>query len=250
MQIGCYWFDNARRLLIDQSTATQWHLNDNEYWVLSQLVQHRGQVVPLSMLKTVVISGDSAQPLSHAELIKIIAKIISYLCQRHVDLIEYVPEQGVILYATVTTKRTKILELPNRLLSLGQYLFIIAILLSVLLFVYANLNLNPSQHAQADVLRQILTPNGRVIQLFVFAADNQQDALLHADCLASQLRQCHQVPWDSINIALSANQHYMSFILTDSSQMIPVANSIKVSIDNMSTPFITQEWLQKVHICG
>jgi hypothetical protein len=248
MQIGCCWFDNARRLLIDQSTATQWHLNDYEHWVLSQLVQHRGQVVPLSVLKTVVISGNCAHQLSHAELINIIAKIINYLCQRHIDVIEYVPEQGVILYATVTTKRTKILELPNRLLSLGQYLFIIAILLSVLLFVYANLN--PSPHGQADVLRQVLTPDGHVIQLFVFAIDNQQDALLHADCLASQLRQCHQVPWDSINIALSANQHYMSFILTDSSQTIPVVNSIKVSIDNMSTPFITQEWLQKVHICG
>ncbi|MFT6978250.1 MAG: hypothetical protein ACJAZA_001987, partial [Shewanella psychromarinicola] len=158
------------------------------------------------------------------------------------------PEQGVILYATVTTKRSKILEMPNRLLSLGQYLFIIAILLSILLFVYANLN--PPQLAQADVLRQVLTSDGHIVQLFVFGEDNQQNALLHADCLSTQLRLCHHARWDSITMTLSANQGYMSFILTDSSEAIPLVNSIKVSIDNMSTPFITQEWLQKVHICG
>jgi hypothetical protein len=248
MQIGCCWFDNAQRLLTDQSTATQWHLNDNEYWVLNQLVQHRGQVVPLSLLATVVASGDCAHQLSHAELLDIINKIINHLCHRHINLIEYIPEQGVILYATVTTKRSKILEMPNRLLSLGQYLFIIAILLSILLFVYANLN--PPQLAQADVLRQVLTSDGHIIQLFVFGNDNQQDALLHADCLSTQLRLCHHARWDSITMTLSANQGYMSFILTDSSEAIPLVNSIKVSIDNMSTPFISQEWLQKVHICG
>jgi hypothetical protein len=248
MQIGCCWFDNARRLLTDQSTATPWHLNDNEFWVINQLVQHRGQVVPLSVLATVVVSGDCAHQLSHAELLSIITKIINFLCQRHTDLIEYIPEQGVILYATVTTNRTKILELPNRLLSLGQYLFIITMLLGVLLFVYSNLN--HSQLVQADVLRQVLTSDGRIIQIFVFSSYNQQDALLHADSLSTQLRLCHHVPWDLINVALSADQHYMSFILTDSSQTIPLVDSVKVNIDNMSTPFITQEWLQKVHICG
>jgi len=248
MQIGCCWFDNTRRLLVDQTTATQWHLNDHEYWVLSQLVQHRGQVVPLSMLETVAISGDCPHQLSHAELLDIISKIINYMCQRHTNLIEYVPEQGVILYTTATAKRTKILELPERLLSLGQYLFIIVILLGVLLFVYSKLN--PPEFAQADVLRQVLTPDGHIVQLFVFGNNNQQDAILHADCLSSQLRFCHNIRWDSIHVALSANQDYMSFTLTDASETTPLVNSVKVSIDDMSTPFITQQWLQKVHICG
>ncbi|CAM4216239.1 hypothetical protein SHLI107390_04625 [Shewanella livingstonensis] len=248
MQIGCCWFDSTQRLLIDKTTAAQWHLNDHEYWVLNQLVEHRGQVVALSMLETVVISGNCSQPLSHAELLSIIDNIINYLCQPHTNLIEYVPEQGVILYATVSTKRTKILELPNRLLSLGQYLFIIAILLSVLLFVFSKLH--PPQLAQADVLRQVLTSDGHIVQLFVFGNNNQQDALLHADCLSSQLRLCHHVRWDSINMTLSANQHYISFTLADSTEEKPLINSIKVNIDNMSVPFITQQWLQKVHICG
>jgi hypothetical protein len=248
MQIGCCWFDNTRRLLVDQTTATQWHLNDHEYWVLSQLVQHRGQVVPLSMLETVAISGDCPHQLSHAELLDIISKIINYMCQRHTNLIEYVPEQGVILYTTATAKRTKILELPERLLSLGQYLFIIVILLGVLLFVYSKLN--PPEFAQADVLRQVLTPDGHIVQLFVFGNNNQRDAILHADCLSSQLRLCHNIRWDSIHVALSANQDYMSFTLTDASETTPLVNSVKVSIDDMSTPFITQQWLQKVHICG
>ncbi|WP_182770335.1 hypothetical protein [Shewanella sp. SG41-4] len=248
MQIGCCWFDNTRRLLVDQTAATQWHLNDHEYWVLSQLVQHRGQVVPLSMLETVAISGECPHQLSHAELLDIIGKIINYMCQRHTNLIEYVPEQGVILYTTAATKRTKILELPERLLSLGQYLFIIVILLCVLLFVYSKLN--PPEFAQADVLRQVLTPDGRIVELFVFGNNNQQDAILHADCLSSQLRLCHNIRWNSIQVALSVNQDYMSFTLTDSSEAPPLVNSIKVSIDNMNTPFITQQWLQKVHICG
>ncbi|WP_350431635.1 hypothetical protein ABIS04_15470 [Shewanella sp. H8] len=248
MQLGCCWFDNTERMLIDQTTATQWHLNDHEYWVLNQLALHRGQVVPLSMLQTVAISGDSPQQIPHSELLDIISKIINYLCQRHVNMIEYVPDQGVVLYATAMNKRTKILELPNRLLSSGQYLFIIVILLSALLFVYSNLN--PPLFTQADVLRQVLTQNGHVIRLFVFGSDNQQDVLLHADCLASQLRLCHHVRWDSITMALSSNQHYISFILIDSSEIEPVVSSLKVSVDDMSSPFITQQWLQKVHICG
>ena len=81
MQLGCCWFDNTERMLIDQTTATQWHLNDHEYWVLNQLALHRGQVVPLSMLQTVAISGDNPQQISHLELLEIIRKIINYLCQ-------------------------------------------------------------------------------------------------------------------------------------------------------------------------
>jgi len=248
MQIGCCWFDSTQRLLINQTSAVQWHLNDREYWVVSQLVQHRGQVVPLSILEAVAISADSPQPLSQVELLEIIDKITDYLCNNHSNLIEYVPDQGVILYAFASAKHTKIFEQPNKLLSVGQYLFIIVIILSVLLFVYSKLN--PPELTQADVVQQILASDGRIVQLFVFGNNNPQDAQLHADCLSSQLRLCHHIRWDSINMTLSSNQHYVSFTLGDSTAEIPLVNSIKVNVDNMSVPFITQEWLLKVAICG
>ncbi|MGX9459994.1 hypothetical protein ACWXWU_01965 [Shewanella sp. A14] len=235
-------------MLIDQAKSTQWHLNDNEYWVLAQLVQHRGQVVPMSTLETVVESGVVAHQLSHTELVNVIYHIIDYLCHRHANLIEYIPEQGVILYPMVQGKHKKILDLPNRLLSWGQFGAIIAALLAVLLFLLSHIN--PPLFAKADVLRQIVASNGKIIQLSMFDDQYPQDAILHADCLSTQLRLCQHVPWDSVSASISADRHYVSFILTQSGETNWLFRNIKVNVDNMHSPFITQEWLHKVDICG
>ena len=249
MQIGCCWFDNEQRLLIDQVQATQWHLNDHEYWVLNQLSLHRGQVVPLSVLEVVAVSGGEVQRLSHSELINIINTITNYLCGCHANLIEYIPEQGVILYANAISKHTKVLDLPNRLLSFSQYTFIVAVLLSVLLFVYSSLN--PPLFIQADVLRQILTSEGNITHLSIFAADDNQHGLdLHADGLTTQLRQCQNLPWDTITAALSSDQHNISIILKNKRGHTGIVHNVKVNFDDIHSPFITQDWLKKVGICG
>ncbi|WP_445778223.1 hypothetical protein [Shewanella sp.] len=172
MQIGCCWFDTERHLLVDQAKSTQWHLNVNEYWVLTQLVQHRGQVVPLSQLDTVDISGNAAHQLTHTELVGIIYHLIDYLCASHHDLIEYIPEQGVILYPTTPIKHPRVLELPNRLLSLGQYGVIIGTLLAMLFFLWSHIN--PPWFTKADVLRQVMTSNGKVIQFLCLTATHHK----------------------------------------------------------------------------
>ena len=248
MQIGCCWFDNERRLLVDQTKSTQWQLNDNEFWVLAQLVQHRGQVVPLSMLEAVVISGEIAHQLNHTELVNIIYHISDYLCNSHNDLIEYIPEQGVILYPMTQVKHPRIFDLPNRLLSLGQYGVIIGALLALLFFLWSHIT--PPLLAKADVLRQVITPNGKVIQLSIFDGKHPQDALLHAECLSTQLRLCHDVRWDSISAAISTDRHYVSFMLSQSNEPMWRFKNVKVRVDNMHLPFITEQWLHKVHICG
>ncbi len=248
MQIGCCWFDTERHLLVDQAKSTQWHLNVNEYWVLTQLVQHRGQVVPLSQLDTVDISGNAAHQLTHTELVGIIYHLIDYLCASHHDLIEYIPEQGVILYPTTPIKHPRVLELPNRLLSFGQYGVIIGTLLAMLFFLWSHIN--PPWFTKADVLRQVMTSNGKVIQLSVFDSHTPQDAILHADCLSTQLRLCHDVHWDAIYAAISADRHYVSVLLTQSTKTDWLYKNLKIRVDNMHSPFMTQEWLHKVHICG
>lgn len=247
MQIGCCWFDKERRLLTDQAKSTQWHLNDHEYWVLEQLVLHRGQVVPLTTLQTVVLDSGAHQ-LPHNELVSIIYHIIDYLCAKHSNLVEYIPQQGVILYPATQGKHTKILDLPNRLLSWGQYGIIIVALLVVLLFVLSNLN--PPLFAKADVIRQVLTANGQVVQLSVFDNQSPQDAILHADCLSNQLQMCHEVRWNAISAAISTDRHYVSFILSQSETQSLQFKNIKLAVDDMHSPFITQEWLHKVLICG
>lgn len=248
MQIGCCWFDSERRLLVDQAKSTQWHLNDNEYWVLAQLVQHRGQVVPLDMLEAVVISGEIAHQLNHAELVSIIYHIIDYLCSSHSNLIEYIPEQGVILYPITQVKHPKILDLPTRLLSWGQYGVIIGALLVLLFFLWSHIT--PPMFAKADVLRQVITPQGKVIQLSVFDEQSLQDAILHANCLSTQLRLCHDVHWDAISAAMSTDRHYVSLLLTQSNKAVWRFKNVKVRVEDMHSPFITQQWLHKVDICG
>lgn len=248
MQIGCCWFDNERRLLVDQTRSTQWHLNDNEYWVLTQLVLHRGQVVPLTMLETVIVSGQVAHQLTQGELTSIIHHIIDYLCVSHLNLIEYIPDQGVILYPINQAKHPNILALPNRLLSWGQYGIIIGALLALLLFLWSHII--PPMFTKADVLRQIIAASGKVIQLSIYDGKSPQDAMLHAECLSTQLRLCHHVRWDSIDAAISADRHYVSLLLTEFTETNWHYKNVKISVSDMHSPFITQAWLHKVNICG
>ncbi|MGB6137499.1 MAG: hypothetical protein WBG74_13050, partial [Shewanella sp.] len=64
------------------------------------------------------------------------------------------------------------------------------------------------------------------------------------------LQMCHEVRWNAISAAISTDRHYVSFILSQSETQSLQFKNIKLAVDDMHSPFITQEWLHKVLICG
>ncbi|WP_076540827.1 hypothetical protein [Shewanella sp. UCD-KL21] len=250
MQIGCCWFDDKQKVLSNQSKATTWQLNNNEFWVLSLLAKHRGQVVPIESL-SFPTDGQHQQQISEEDLQQIIALFQDYLGASHSRLIELIPNQGVILYTKVVAGKNGLFDSPNKVMSYGQYIVIILLTLIALFFVHSHLNNQES--VKPDASREFLTQQGNVSNLYLYtskASEIDLDLNSIADRISNQLRNCPIMPWDVISATLAEDNKAVSIVMKKRLPDRWRFYNIKVMRDQAQRRFVTPEWLKKVNICG
>ncbi|MDP5146833.1 hypothetical protein ORI98_10335 [Shewanella sp. ULN5] len=240
MQIGCCWFDRQNKQLIDQSKDISWPLNDQEYWVLEQLVLHRGQVVSIHQLKL---------PSMHrTTMIKIVDSFIHFLGKEHASLLEYIPDQGVILYKNATSQPSSLMMSPLGPMSYSQYL--IVMLLVIAGCVYAYSGLSTTSHIKADYSEQILSKQGGLTQLLVYAADDEQDKLNEKiDFIVKHIKSCDAIIWQSITLALSSDKLSFSLVMKQQTDASWLYHNVKLSRAYLDQKWLSAEWLKEVHIC-
>ncbi|WP_144210851.1 helix-turn-helix domain-containing protein [Shewanella donghaensis] len=248
MQIGCCWFDDERQELINQSNATTWQLNKNEYWVLSLLAKHRGQVVPVELLS---FPNDESyqQRISDVDLEEIVKNLRDYLGRSHRSLIELIPSQGIILYNKTIASRNSLFDSPNKAISYAQYILIILMTLIASFFVYSNLN--GPDYITPDASRQFTTQDGNVANLYLYrslSSDLNMDSL--ANEMADYLKVCKVMPWDAISATMSKDNYAISIVMKKRLATEWRFHNIKVTRDQLQYDFVTPEWLEKVNICG
>lgn len=143
MQIGSCWFDRPNKLFIDHSRDLRWPLNDQEFWVLEQLVLHRGQVVPINQLISL--------SMTHTSVAKIIESFTRFLGKDHARLLEYIPGQGAVLYKRNMVRASRVLDSPRKSMSYGLYF--VMLILTVIAFIYIYIGLSET----ACIKREYLT---------------------------------------------------------------------------------------------
>ncbi|QIR15527.1 hypothetical protein [Shewanella aestuarii] len=251
MQIGPCWFDPQMKVLVDHKKDISWALNEQEFWVLDQLVQHRGQVVPLTLLKQVKSynADHNNQLLSISSVEKIIDSIARFLGQNDASLIELVPHQGAVLYKRPMVKRGRLMDTPTKLMSLWQYMLIILLTLVTLSFVYSSMS--PPSYIQPDYARQILSKEGNITQLLVYTdQDHHEELRDQVDVLANHLRSCETLLWQSITAALSKDRLSLNVVMKKPLERNWIFSNIKVTRPHLDEHLISPDWLKEVMICG
>ena len=247
MQIGCCWFDDERKELINQSNATTWQLNKNEYWVLSLLTKHRGQVVPIETLSFPSDLKYQSQ-ISQTDLDKIVKNFKKYFGRSHKGLIEIIPTQGIILYNKVISNRS-LLDSPIKVISNAQYIFIMLLTLIASFFVYSHLN-GPG-YVTPDTSRQFLTQEGNIANLHFYSSESSKvDIGLMANEVTAHLKACEVMSWDTISATMSEDGYAISLVLKKNISDKWIFHNIKINRDQINYHFVTPKWLKKVNICG
>ncbi|MCW3171605.1 helix-turn-helix domain-containing protein [Shewanella subflava] len=240
MQIGSCWFDRQNKQLIDQSKDISWPLNDQEYWVLEQLAAHRGQVVSIQQLKS---------PNMHrTNMIKIVEALIQFLGKEHASLLEYIPNQGVILYKNATSQPSRLLVSPYGPMSYRQYLFVIILVIAGCVYAYSGLS--TTSYIKADYSKWIMSKQGGLTELLVYAADDEQYKLNEKiDVIAKHIKSCDAVIWQSITLALSSDKLSFSLVMKRQTDATWLYHNVKLSRAYLEQQWLSAEWLKEVQIC-
>lgn len=251
MQIGQCWFDPQKKVLIDRKKEISWALSEQELWVLELLVQKRGQVVSLTELKQVKSHADvfNNKKISTTQVEKIIDSIARFLAQDEASFIEFVPQQGAVLYKRPMVKYGGLMHTPKQLMSLWQYMVIMLVSVITLVFVYSSMSA-PS-YIQPDYARQILSKQGDITQLLVYTEKGHHEELREqVDVLANHLRGCESLLWQSITAALSQDRLSLNVIMKKPLEQNWAFSNVKVTRSHLDEQLISPDWLREVMICG
>jgi len=240
MQIGHCWYDRQNKQLIDQAKDISWPLNDQEYWVLEQLVQHRGQVVSIHQLKS---------PHMHrTTMLKIIESLIQFLGGGKDILLEYIPNQGVILYKNTTSQHASLLMSPRGTLPYSHYLLIIMLVIAGCVYAYSGLS--TTSHIKADYSERIVSKQGGLTQLLVYAADEENYKLNEqVNIIAKHIKSCDAIAWQTITLALSRDKLSLSIIMLQQTEAAWLYHNVKLSRAYVDQKWLSPNWLKEVHIC-
>lgn len=133
MQIGSCWFDRPNKLFVDPSRDLSWPLNDQEFWVLEQLVLRRGQVVPISQL--------TSSSMTHVSVTKTIESLVHFLGKDQACLLEYIPGQGAVLYKKNSVRASSLLGSPYK--TMPYRLYFLMLILIIIACVYLCFSFSP-----------------------------------------------------------------------------------------------------------
>ncbi|MCL1141273.1 hypothetical protein [Shewanella gaetbuli] len=241
MQIGRCWFDQQKKQLIDQSTEQIWSLNEHEFAVLAQLVFHRGRVVSLEQLSPIKITNE--------ELTHVVESICRYLGEQHKSLIEYVPEQGIILHKKVISHPFRLLDSPKRAISYGNYILILILTVLAMTFVYSNLSY--PTNTKPNFARQILSTQGNITHLLVYGNKQNNDSLRRkTEAISRHLRRCNILPWQSITVAFSEDNLNLSVVMKRKNSDGWEFNNAKLILPNLDHYHVHSDWYKEVSICA
>ncbi|GIU52300.1 hypothetical protein [Shewanella sp. KT0246] len=251
MQIGCCWFDGEHKELINQSNATKWQLNNNEYWVLSILAKHRGHVVPIELLSFPEGLDGYQQKLSIAEMEQVIENFQDYFGSNHRGLIELITDQGAILYNKVAVNHSSLLDTPVKVISNAHYILIILMTLIASYFVYSNLN-DPDYIVPAFSER-FFTQQGNLATLSIYSSgeEYQGDKLIfRANHALSELKKCPVMLWDSITATTASDNKTVSVVLIKRTLDGWKFHNIKLIRESIEQSVVNPAWLKEVNVCA
>ncbi|WP_153916284.1 hypothetical protein [Shewanella sp. TC10] len=251
MQIGCCWFDGEQKELINQSNATKWQLNNNEFWVLSVLAKHRGHVVPIELLSFPYGHGDYQQKLSVSDMEQIVENFQDYFGQNHRGLIELIADQGAILYNKVAVNNTSLLDTPVKVISNAHYILIILMTLIASYFVHSNLN-KPDFKVPA-FNEQFFTQEGNLATLSVYVPSGRsidEDFKAQVNYGLSELKKCPVMPWDSITATTASDSRTVSIVLKKRIQEGWKFHNIKLFRESENQAVVDPLLLKEVNICA
>ncbi|GGI91953.1 winged helix-turn-helix domain-containing protein [Shewanella gelidii] len=244
MQIGSCWFDASQQELRNQASNQDWKMAPYESEVLSQLVQHRGQVVSNQALQIAIEQHGETE----ASLLAIIQKIRSFLGKEHDSLIETVSDQGFLLHRKTSSNQQSLLDRPKRMIPYGRYFAISALTLAIVALMY-----NAIGHAdffQPHFQHEVVTQQGKRVVLHWYATDEQEAQLQEqVNGVAKVLQSCRIVPWTSILLAMSHDQHIASVLLKSEMKESEHYKNIKVMLDEPGLSFFNKEWAEEVGAC-
>ncbi|WP_394131189.1 hypothetical protein [Shewanella maritima] len=249
MQIGCCWFDKQQMTLVDQTIDKAWALNHHEYWVLQQLTQRRGQVVSVNQLSMINVAGQDNQALTESHILHVVEELQSYLGNNHACLLEYIPKQGVILHSHGAPHKAKVLDEPNAVMSISQFILISVVIISALF--YLSSNIKAPQHEPADLTAKIITEAGDIGRLDIYTGSENFSFLAgRKEDIIQEFSQCSSLYWDVITISISADWQTVSFVLKREVFGDWLFHNIKVLRDDKKSSFFSTHWLEEVNICG
>ncbi|MCC4831703.1 hypothetical protein LMH66_03550 [Shewanella sp. 10N.7] len=252
MQIGCCWFDDEQKELINQSNATKWQLNYNEYKVLSILAKHRGHVVPIESLSFPEEHDGYLHSLSLAEMEQLVENFQDYFGDAHRGLIELIADQGAILYTNVVVNRSSLLDSPTKVISNAHY--ILVILMTIIASYFVHSNLKDSGFRVPDFSGEFITPAGHLAKLYAYESEGSEDYhggfLSRSENALSELSKCDVMDWDSLLVSIARDNRTISVVLKKRDQDGLHFENIRVIKEDPQMTVVNQDWLKEVNICG
>ncbi|MCL1068754.1 hypothetical protein L2735_18460 [Shewanella olleyana] len=251
MQIGCCWFDDKHKELINQSNATKWQLNNNEFWVLSVLAKHRGHVVPIELLSFPEELGDYQQKLSVSDIEQIVENFKDYFGKNHCSLIEVIADQGAILYNKVATNHSSLLDSPVKVISSTHYILIILMTLIASYLVHSNLN--EPDYKVPTFSEQFITKQGNLVSLNMYQSSDKEDDStfrLQAKKALRELKKCPVMLWDNITATAASDEKTVSVVLKKRTAEGWEFDNIKLIRESADQRVVNPTWLKEVNICA
>ncbi|NKF51417.1 hypothetical protein G3R49_12695 [Shewanella sp. WXL01] len=250
MQIGGCWFDIKAKTLNNRINKKTWSLDDRAFWILSEVVKCRGQVLSLATFKHPHLdeSGNAPQALTEEQIAETISVLHYYLGDEHICLLEYMPTRGVVLHHRHTHQHTKVLDNPNAVMSLGQFVAIVMVLLCALMYMYSGIRSSVSNDVDFSV--PIYDRSGAFTQLHIYTDPaNHEFIEFHKANIVDHLSQCESLPWDTIAASLSKDRFTINFVLKRVLDDRWQFHNVKVLREVEGERFFTLDWLKEVNIC-
>lgn len=253
MQIGSCWFDQHHRQMIDQISENIWRLNDQEFWVLELLTKHRGQVVPIDRLSAMHKEQGASRPnsvMTHQDIRKIITAIRQFVGREYASLLEYIPEQGAILYIKPISQKRRLMDSPNKLISYGQYFAMILLSLGTLYFVYTSLS--SPKFVQPNYSRVVTSQAGNPVQLMVYTSTSSKERISKTVIseMTKEIEQCHTVFWETIIVSFSVDRLSLNIVMRKESDTGWLSHNVKILRNEIFSQSLVPEWLHRVGVCS
>ncbi|MBR9729411.1 hypothetical protein ACFOD0_15025 [Shewanella intestini] len=244
MQIGSCWFNIDTHTLIDQENNHTWQLDEQSYWVLNELSLCRGQVKPFNHfsypnVKSCAMNEDDIAKVIH---------LLRHFLGRHACLIELIPSVGIILHHRKKIHKTKVLDEPNAVMSMSQFIAIITILLCALMMIYSGISSSVYDHIDFSV--DVYDRSGNKAELEIYTDPvNYTFVQQHKGNFIVKLSQCTVFQWDTISASLSKDRHMINLVLKRIDKGKWSFHNIKVLRSDYGENFSSLSWFKEVDIC-
>ncbi|MCH1929674.1 helix-turn-helix domain-containing protein [Shewanella sp. A25] len=247
MQIGTCWFNAQEQVLVDASSGSSWLLSEDEFNILTLLSKQSGKVVSRLELKQVI--APEIKPAKADERLNIcIQRLRSFLGREATHLLVNVADQGFILHVIPRGQSKQELHLSKRTISTKQFLFTMAIAVSLLFWIGSRIS-HPTVIAP-DYAKQLPMQDGTLSEIQFYTGQRKDHAMRPlVEHFLTQISSCSVFPWQSIAATISEDRRLVSLVLKNQDANGLRFETIKMMSDDFNADVIDEFWLKMVGIC-